>query len=98
MEITIVKNPNSTSLFAVPNDSIYALFQFEWRSGKFGGEKGWYFWPRGNYDPQIFKVKKKDFPMDYFINLCRAKSFILNPTDLNQEVIVTNGENFIGLK
>ena len=93
MEIEILKNKYG-SLFATEKDSCYNLFQFEYRSKDQGGP-AWYFWLRGNYDPDIFNGDKKSFPMDFFKDACRAKMFILKGGRLNDEVSIVKGKEFL---
>ena len=53
----------------------YTLFQFEYRTD----EDKWYFWPNTDFNPTIFEGS--EFPMEYFINLCKAKYFCITGTD-----------------
>jgi hypothetical protein len=92
MEIEIVKN-RWGSLFAVYG--AVGLFQFEYRTKEHGGP-AWYFWPRGDYDPEIFKGRKSDFPMDYFKDLCRSRVFTAGfVKGLSEDVSIIKGENFV---
>ena len=91
MKIEIVKN-QCGSLFAIDNESCYGLFQFEYRETEEMGGPAWYFWLRGNYDPDIFEGKKKDFPMDFFKDACRAKIFILTGKGLHEDVEIIKGK------
>ena len=54
----------------------YELFDFEYREN----EDKWYFWPNTDYNPTIFEGS--EFPMDYFVNLCKAKYFCITGTDV----------------
>ena len=92
MEIEIVKN-RYDSLFAVDTKTNYGLFQFEYRNKDLGGP-AWYFWLRGNYDPDIFNGKRKEFPMEFFNNACKAKLFLLTGK-WDDEVIIVKGEKHI---
>lgn len=60
------------------------------------GGPAWYFWLRGNYNPYIFNGKKKDFPMEFFVNACRAKSFTLFGKGIDDEVNIVSGKENIG--
>lgn len=69
MELNIKINKNQYgSRFAVAG--IVTLFQFEPRN-TIGPE--WFFWPNGQSTPVIFHGE--EFPMEYFVNLCKAKFF-----------------------
>ena len=97
MEITIAKrNEDSISLFAYTDKSYYPLFQFEYRDTENMGGPAWYFWLRGNYNPDIFKGEKKDFPMEFFVSACKAKAFIYNGVSLNEEATIVKGKNYLG--
>lgn len=92
MEIKIeIKKNKYGSLFAVID---YQLFQFEYR------DKKWYFWIRGDYDPEIFE--QKDFPMKFFLDACRAKYFIKYGGELPDKASIEKGlehiEKFIKRK
>ena len=91
MKIEIVKNKYGMC-FAVDAETSIINVQFEWRT-KFMGGPAWYFWPRKNFDPQIFRVKKKDFPIDFLKNVCLAKGFLADPEthSLTEEVEIVKG-------
>ena len=96
MEIEIIKN-RYDQLFAIDAESNYLLFQFEFRKTKFMGGPAWYFWLRGDNDPDIFEGKL--FPFRYFKNACRARNFIItcgtNPCIIDEDVEIVKGENFL---
>lgn len=95
MQIEIIKN-SYDQLFATDAESKYLLFQFEFRKTKVMGGPAWYFWLRGDNDPDIFEGKK--FPYGYFKGACIAKSFIFNPTKgikIGEDVDIVNGEEFL---
>ena len=93
MEIIIKKNQYG-SLFAHTKKDGAPLFQFEYRTPKLGGP-GWYFWLRGNYDPDIFKGTRKNFPMDFFTRACRAKSFIRFGFGIDDTVSIVKGKEYL---
>lgn len=96
MEITIAKrDKDSISLFAYTDKSYYPLFQFEYRDTEDMGGPAWYFWLRGDYDPDIFKGEKKDFPMEFFVSACKAKAFIRHGVSLSEEVTIVKGKNYL---
>ena len=67
--ITItVKRNKYGSQFAVADGIV--LFQFEYRPE----ETKWYFWLRGEFDPDTFDGK--NFPCAFFVNAVNAKAFI----------------------
>ena len=92
MEITIEKNKYG-SLFAYNEKSNYPLFQFEYRHRKEDGGRAWYFWLRGNYDPDIIGGGKKDFPMEFFLDACRAKS--RERDGLDEQATIARGADLI---
>ena len=95
MDINITKD-NYGSLFAHTTNSAFPLFQFEYRDTEDKGGPAWYFWLRGDNDPDIFEGKK--FPYGYFKGACIAKSFILNPTGgikIGEDVDIVKGENYL---
>lgn len=94
MDITITKN-NYGSLFAHTADSAFPLFQFEYRKDEKWGGPAWYFWLRGDYDPDIFKGEKKDFPMEFFVSACKAKAFIRHGVSLSDEIVIVKGKNYL---
>lgn len=75
------------SCFAI--QEFTTLFQFEWRKD----DKSWYFWLRGQFDPEI--IPGREFPMSFFLDACRAKSFIKCSTELDEDVVIVSGFNFI---
>ena len=91
LEIRIIKNQYG-SLFAY--DGLRELFQFEERGTDGGlGTGMWFFWPHGTYNPVKFTG---EFPMKYFLNLCKAYAFVLGEdTDLADEVKIIEGKKFI---
>ena len=93
MEIEIIKN-RYDQLFATDAESNYLLFQFEFRKKGMGA---WYFWLRGDNDPDVFEGKQ--FPLRYFKNACRAKNFIItcgtNPCVIDEDVEIVKGENYL---
>ena len=96
MNVSIVKeSKDSISLFAFVEGSYRPLFQFEYRDTEEMGGPAWYFWLRGNYDPDIFKGEKKDFPMDFFTKAVRAKAFIRCGVNLDEEVVIVSGKKFL---
>ena len=96
MKITITKkDKDSISLFAVADSTFIPLFQFEYRDTEEMGGPAWYFWLRGGYDPDIFKGEKKDFPMDFFKDACRARLFIYTGKGLHEDVEIVAGEKYI---
>lgn len=64
---------------------------FEFRNHR--DENKWLFWPpgRSNYDPLI--VAEKEFPKQFFIDLCRSVMFIRFQTPLKdtESVQITHG-------
>jgi hypothetical protein len=93
MNITIErKSKDSISLFAYAESTYYPLFQFEYRDTEEMGGPAWYFWIRGNYDPDIFKGSRKEFPMGFFKDACRAKVFIYTGSGLHDDVEIVKGE------
>lgn len=83
-------------------DSLFAetefgaeLFQFEFRATKSMGGPAWYFWLRGNYDPNIFKGSRNHFPMQFFMDAIRAKYFIYYGGSVDDEVNVVSGWSYI---
>ena len=91
LKIRIIKNQYG-SLFAY--DGLKELFQFEERGMDDGLGKGkWFFWPRGNFDPEKFVGA---FPMTYFKDLCKAFAVICgHGEEMADEVEIIEGENFI---
>ena len=83
------------SLFAFGANDFYPLFQFEYRENENLGGPAWYFWLRGNYDPNIFKVEKKDFPMEFFKDACRAKMFIRDGGKMCDDVNIVSGSHLL---
>lgn len=94
MDINITKD-NYGSLFAHTTNSAFPLFQFEYRDTEDKGGPAWYFWLRGGYDPDIFKGKKKDFPMEFFVSACKSKAFIHYGVSLNEEITIVKGKNYL---
>ena len=95
MQIEITSN-SYDHLFAWDIDNGRVLFEFEFRKTKVMGGPAWYFWLRGDNDPDIFEGKK--FPYGYFKGACIAKSFILNLTEdikIGEDVVIVNGEEFL---
>lgn len=67
--ITITTSKNKYgSQFALADGIV--LFQFEYRKE----ETKWYFWLRGEFNPDIFDGEK--FPYAFFIKAVYAKAFI----------------------
>lgn len=93
MDIKIRKNKYG-SLFAVDAETNRELFQFEYRR-KCDGGPAWFFWLRGQYDPDKVFGKKKDFPMNFFVNACRAKCFLLLGRNLDDVVNIVQGKENI---
>lgn len=89
MKISI-ENNRYGSLFAVDAESKTILFQFEYRTKADGGP-AWFFWLRGNLDPDTIEGKKKDFPMQFFKDACKAKAFIFSGV-MPDEVEIVKGE------
>lgn len=94
MKIRITKNKYG-SLFAVSDEKYYLLFQFEYRETEEMGGPAWYFWLRGDYDPDFFKGEKECFPMEFFKDACRAKMFIITGEGLHDEVEIVKGGNIL---
>ena len=91
LEIAIIKPQGRESLFAWANGR--ELFQFEERGIDDGLGRGqWFFWPRGNFNPVKFKG---DFPMAYFVNLCKAYAFILGEEEEMADQVVITGKKYI---
>lgn len=67
------------------------LFHFAYRK-ELGG---WAFWLRGDRNPERFPGK--DFPINYFLDACRAKDFILFGGSLDSVVNITAGRYHVGL-
>ena len=91
MQIEIIKN-SYDQLFATDAASKYLLFQLVY----YPARDAWYFWLRGDNDPDIFEGKK--FPYGFFKGACIAKSFILNPTGgikIGEDVDIVKGENYL---
>lgn len=96
MNISIVKkSKDSISLFAFVEGKYYPLFQFEYRETEAMGGPAWYFWLRGDYNPDIFMGEKKNFPMDFFTKAVRAVAFIHYDINLDEEVVIVSGKNFL---
>ena len=93
MEIRIVKD-NYGSLFAYNEKYAFALFQFEYRDERMGGP-AWYFWLRGDFIPVILECEKKDFPMQFFLDACKAKSFLLRCGELDEDVVIVKGKKYL---
>ena len=89
MKINIERNRYG-SLFAVDAESKTIFFQFEYRAKADGGP-AWFFWLRGDFDPDTIEGKKKDFPMQFFKDACKAKAFIFNGA-MPDEVEIVRGE------
>ena len=93
MNITIERrDKDGASLFAYAEGTYYPLFQFEYRDTESMGGPAWYFWLRGSYDPDIFKGSRKEFPMDFFKDACRAKAFIYKGKGMHEEVEIVKGK------
>jgi len=88
MEINItVRKDRYGSKFAFAGD--HELFQFEERTHN-GAQ--WYFWPAGNYNPTVFNGK--EFPMNYFVDACKAKYMLdMKETSLPEKVNVVGGKS-----
>ena len=69
INIEIYKDESSKLCFAIFQGK--RLFDFTYR--KMGSEWVWVFWPICDFDTRIFKGK--NFPMEYFKNLCIAKYY-----------------------
>lgn len=91
MDIIITKDKYG-SLFAHTPETHYPLFQFEYRETEDMGGPAWYFWLRGDYDPDTFKGTRKDFPMQFFLDACRAKNFIYYGGSLSEEATIVKGK------
>lgn len=91
MEIAIIKN--DTALLAVCKYE--TLFQFEYREDEIMGGPAWYFWLYGNHNPNIFPGEKKDFPMEFFKDACRALAFVHRVGQLNEEITIIAGEKYL---
>ena len=96
MNTKIISNDNG-SLFAC-NELGTALFQFEYRSTEAMGGPAWYFWLRGNFDPDIIKGARTDFPMDFFKSAVRAVSFIYFHKDMDEPVNIVSGAELLAKK
>ena len=82
--------------------SFNSLFQFAYRKGEneFEGTPCWCFWLyRGFRASHTFKGERKDFPVEFFLNACRAKYF-LHPRGekLPDKVNITYGLGHIGIR
>ena len=54
----------------------------------------WQFYPEGEYQPVIFEGK--EFPKEYFENLCKAKYFIcMHIDEYPEEVNVVAGKKYL---
>lgn len=80
MEIKITKDSYGHMM---ATEGVISLFEFEYRAKT----DAWYFWLPGRaHDPHIVVGKK--FPMDYFIDACRAVHFLRNNAGLDESVIM----------
>ena len=89
MNIIIKSKDRAFSAYA-ENDFV-PLFHFEYRSEV----PAWYFWLRGEANPTIIKGQRKDFPIEFFENACRAKYFIRFEKGINDEVNIIKAPNYI---
>ena len=94
MDIIITKDKYG-SLFAHTQHTLYPLFQFEYRETEEMGGPAWYFWLRGDYDADIFKGKRTEFPMNFFLDACRAKNFIQYGGSLTEDAKIIKGAGFL---
>lgn len=90
----IIKGDKYGSLFACTEIGT-ELFQFEYRATPSMGGPAWYFWLRGNYDPNIFNVKRNQFPIQFFMDAIRAKHFIYYGGSVDDEVNIVSGWSYI---
>lgn len=59
------------------------LFEFEFRHD----DDAWYFWmPGREYAPCVIPGKK--FPMNYFLDACRARHFLIHDDGIDEKVHV----------
>ena len=70
MNIEITKDRYGC-LYARRAETHETLFQFDYRTKHEAGP-AWFFWLRNSYSPHKLFGKKKDFPMDFFVNACRV--------------------------
>ena len=91
INVKIFNQPGYCSLEA--HAGCITLFPFEYRSD----ENKWYFWHDAQnlpFHPVIFDGP--DFPMEYFMHLCRAKYFTSTGTDTwVQDVKIIAGKKYL---
>ena len=100
LNIQIRKNEhgNLAAIFENEDGRAYgynSLFQFAHRNGAM-----WLFWLRRGYRASdLFEGKRKDFPLAFFIDACRA-TYFLHPRggELPDEVRITYGGGHIGMR
>lgn len=93
LEISITKGSDE-NLYPIANsDNIVnmPLFCFDYRK-KCGG---WLFWFRGELNPKI--KEGKEFPMEYFKDLCRALALVIfgEPLSSSEAIKIVSGESYI---
>ena len=84
MDINIKKD-NAGCLVAFGNH--IALFKFTY------DKNSWYFWIRGAFDPEV--IKGRQFPMDFFVDACKAKHFLRVGGKLAEEINIISGQSYI---
>ena len=73
------------------------LFQFDYRN--YLDVPAWLFWTNGQRFPMKFPGARKDFPMQYFRDACRARYFLyLGSTEIPDDIVITYGHGHIGMK
>ena len=93
LEISIKKG-NDENLYAIANSNNIvnmSLFSFDYRE-QCGG---WLFWFRGELNPEI--KEGKEFPMEYFKDLCRALALVIfsEPLSSSEVIKIVSGESYI---
>lgn len=92
MDIIVKKSGRSGREYDAISRGWCNLFHFAYRK-----ELGaWLFWLRGVRDPETFEGK--EFPMDFFLDACRAKDFMLFGGRLDPEVNILSGRYHLGLR
>lgn len=79
-------------------DSFNELFQFAYRKDEQGNNGRWLFWLTHHNHPTIFACARKDFPMQFFLDACRAKYFIRYQAEMPADIQITHGHGHIGMK
>ena len=84
LQVTITRSKYGDLYATVPGGT---LFQFTYRKEC----RGWLFWLRRELNPEIIRQGKKEFPLAFFKDACRAKYFIKYGGSMPDSVIITDG-------